>query len=67
MDGIPPSACPTGIYRPPIRPPTLADASWQLSSADRRATSSFGWLRTLVRRLLGRGAAAPESREIGRG
>jgi len=27
MDGIPPSICPTGFYRPLTRPPTLENAA----------------------------------------
>jgi len=68
VDRIPPSACPTGIYRPPSRPPALADVSRPPTPADRRATvGPFGALRALVRYLLGGCNARSEQREISRG
>jgi len=67
MDRIPPSICPTGIYRCPSRAPTLADVGRPLSPSDRRPTVGlFGALRALAHRL-GRPNVASERQGISRG
>jgi hypothetical protein len=66
MDGIPPSICPTGIYRPPGRNPASADAP-ERSSIPRNDTPM--WLVRIVvrisaiaRRVFGRAPPTPSTK-----
>ena len=47
MDGIPPSICPTGVYRPPSRPVTSSDfdAAERPPPVDVIAVRLIRWLR----------------------
>ena len=66
MDGIPPSICPTGIYRPPSRNPASADARSSIPRNDTppRIVRIVQRLGAIAQRVLERqkGRIAVESR-----
>ncbi len=52
MDGIPPSICPTGIYRPPQHSPTSVYTPMRLLQRQKDGRGIVSWLSTLVRKTV---------------